>query len=313
MKTRLLFLAVLLFLAAMAGGYAYWWYGGLDQTGAATPATFQIVRHDNLVYFLGAGADLEKNSLAVLAPEGQVRAPVAILLHGGGWTSGYRQEAPLVQNAEWLAARGVLAVPLDYRLVPAVPPTEQPWDVAHGIDWVFRHIDEYGGDPERIVLVGHSAGGHLAALVTADRRYLDELGVPASVPAGVIALAGMFDLRDDPNRLTRINRKIADETFGTDPARRAAISPVVFARPGMPPFLLLRGRGDHLVRREQNEALVEALRRAGDPVEVLDIKGRTHKTLFDHLNVSGDIAGEAVLRFIREIKPRPVAAPPPAE
>ncbi|NLH47349.1 MAG: alpha/beta hydrolase [Myxococcales bacterium] len=304
MKKRYIVLIVLLVLLLGTAGFIYDWVGGFAETVPATPATCRVVHHDNLVYFNGAGADPERNSLKIFAPENQVRAPVAILLHGGAWTGGHRRITAIEGIAEWLAQRGVLAVTLGYRLVPNVPPTEQPWDVAHGINWIYRHVDEYGGDPARIVLLGHSAGGHLASVVTCDRSYLDELGAPTGVPAGVIALSNAFDLRDGPEPASSVARRLVLFVFGTDPERRAKLSPVLFVKPGVPPFLIMRGKGDHLVPAYQAEEMAAAVRAAGGSVEVRLVNGRGHVTLFHEMTEPGDATAEASLKFIREIKPR---------
>ena len=313
MKKRHAALIVLLVLLLAGAGFLWYWRGGFVETVPATPAAYQVVRHDNLVYFQGAGADSERNSLEVFAPENQVRAPVAILLHGGGWTAGHRRIAAIEHIAEWLAARGVIAVTVGYRLVPNVPPTEQPWDVAHGVNWIYRHIDEYGGDPARLVLLGHSAGAHLASLVACDRSYLDELGAPPGVPAGVIALANAFDLRDNGKPVNPLAQRMVLSVFGTDAERRARLSPVLFVKAGVPPFLIMRGKGDHLVPAEQAGEMATAIRAAGGTAEVKLVGGRGHVTLFHQMTEPGDAAAEAVLRFIREIKPRTEPALAPAE
>jgi acetyl esterase/lipase len=295
-KKRYYVLLTLLVLIAAGAAFAVYWRGGCARYAEPTPSRYGVVRFDNLLYGEPFG-NLEFQSLDVVAPVGVTQAPVVAILHGGGWTKGSRRIEAAQWLAEWLAARGVVGVPLGYRLVsPLTAATEQPKDVARGVAWLYQHISEYGGDPQRLFLLGHSAGGHLAALVTCDAHYLAEVNVPESAIAGVIALSVAFDVRESDGSGSLARRTLAT-AFGPDPAVRARLSPIAFVRPNLPPFLILRGAGDHLVSPEQATRMTEALRKAGNAVQFQTISGRDHVGLFHNLTQPGDLAAEAILAF----------------
>ncbi len=268
--------------------------GGAAQYTTPTPKQNDFVRHTDIPF--APGKPLLRLDLFV--PSAGSGFPVAVILHGGGWNAGNKNIHAVQSLAAWLAERGVIGVALAYRLVPHVPPTRQPHDVAAGLAWLFAHVGEYGGEQKRIFLIGHSAGAHLAALTACDRRYLDAYGLPTTVPAGVVALSNPFDLRDTQHPLGAIARNKSEAVFG-DPETRALLSPLVHVRAGAPPFLILHGKGDHLVATDQALAMAAALRAVGGEAEYFDLPGRDHIGLFHKMEKPGDQAAEKTLAFIR--------------
>lgn len=297
-----LFLALLL-LAGAGFGARYWWMGGEVARGSLTPPSHSFSVHDNIVFYRSADALPADLQLDLFVPDDAEQAPVAIILFGGAWVSGSRHISPVRNLAGWFAERGVIGVPLDYRLVPRVPAAEQPRDVARGVAWVVEHIAEYGGDPANIFLVGHSAGAHLSSLVACDRTYLNELDLPATAPAGVIAIAGVFDVRNEGSEYSQFLEGTLARAFGKDLELRRRLSPLIWVGPATPPFLILRGKGDHLVPKEQFANMTAALSESRIPVDYRIIPGRDHIALFEGMTTPGDLAGQAALSFIQNHSP----------
>ena len=211
---------------------------------------------------------LERHKLDLYRPT--VPAPsktVVVYLYGGAWTSGARGHYRFAGEA--FASLGHLTVVPDYRLYPEARFPAFVEDAALALAWVRDSIAGHGGDPDRIVLVGHSAGAHIAALLALDRRYLATAGVPARSIAGLVGLAGPYSF--DPTRY-RSTRKIFATAATADDAR-----PVSFAHPGAPPTLLLHGSDDGTVKPSNSAEMAAALTAAGVEVryEVLPEVGHT--------------------------------------
>jgi len=215
--------------------------------------------------------------------------PVLIAIHGGSWCGGtkavYRSDPR--NTVIRLANRGIVVVAIDYRLArPGVP----TWpavldDVREAVRWVRRHAGELHVDPERIVVMGQSAGAHLAALVATMPDQPDPAGVSSRVQ-GAVSFYGPSDL----NRLVNF-RQLTHEpirTFVGDSRENftrlaADASPLNHVSVGDPPMLLLHGSEDLCVPPEQSILMADALERAGVPHRLIIVDGARHgfETLFE--------------------------------
>jgi acetyl esterase/lipase len=200
-------------------------------------------------------------------------APLVLFVHGGGWKRGDKTNATGKAKVAHFRAQGYAVASINYRLVPDATVEDQAADVAAALAYVKAHARDLGVDPARIVLMGHSAGAHLVALVGADPRYLRAAGLTESDVAGIVPIDGAA--YDVPKQLTigaRIMGETYDQAFGTDPARQRAISPTFQAvAPNAPAFLII-----HVQRKdgiEQSQGLAAALRKAGTPVQINDFPG----------------------------------------
>ena len=148
----------------------------------------RAVRTGDVAYGTGA-----RQRLDVYRPRGSGRrpAPVVIFLYGGRWQSGSKERYALVGGA--LARRGLVAVVPDVRLAPDAVFPDWVEDAALAVRWTRDNAARFGGDPAHLVVVGHSAGGHTAALLALDERYLARAGVPAVALRGAVSLAGPVD------------------------------------------------------------------------------------------------------------------------
>lgn len=185
--------------------------------------------------------------------------PVVVFLYGGSWQTGSRDIYKFIGEA--FASAGYVTVVPDYRLHPEVVFPAFIEDGAQAVAWVREEIGRFGGDPGRIALMGHSAGAHIAALLTLDRRYLDQAGVPEETIQGLISVAGPLDFlpiqQEDIKAVFEVSRK--------SPAQLQGTQPITYARRGAPPTLLQHGTGDTTVRVKNSRNLAEALESEGSP------------------------------------------------
>jgi acetyl esterase/lipase len=187
------------------------------------------------------------------ATRGEVaRAPLPIILflYGGSWQSGMREGYGFAGRA--LAARGFLVAVPDYRLVPEVRFPAFVEDCASALRWVRANAVRLGGDPDRVVLVGHSAGAYNAAMLALDPRWL---GDERRAVRGLVGLAGPYDFLP-------LSGPITSAAFGQE-RDLASTQPINFASVGDPPALLLHGSRDTLVQPRDSRRLAERLRAAG--------------------------------------------------
>ncbi|MFM7107045.1 MAG: alpha/beta hydrolase, partial [Planctomycetaceae bacterium] len=221
---------------------------------AAEPADVRVER--GIPYAAdreGVGRTLDLHAPAGPAPKPR---PVILFVHGGGWRHGDKEMVGAKPAA--FAERGWAFASANYRLDETVSPREQAQDVADAIGWLHEHGPEHGCDPGRIVLLGHSAGAHLVALVSTDGRFLEARGLDLSAIAGTILLDGAgYDVprQIEIARLPRM-REMYRQVFTEDPQAQREASPIthVAAGNGIPPFLLFHV-GARQDSREQSEAL----------------------------------------------------------
>ena len=230
-------------------------------------------------------------------------APLVVFVHGGGWRRGdKRVMAGSAKLAHW-QAQGYAVASVNYRLVPDATVEQQAADVATALAWLSDNADALGFDGGRIVLVGHSAGAHLAALVGTDPQYLRGVGLDMGDIAGVIPLDGAgYDVPAQMGENARLMGDTYRQAFGTDPARQKALSPTFHAAaPNAPAFLIL-----HVQRADavsQSRALGEALRKAGTPATVQGFAGRGlrgHREINQRLGEADYPATAVVDAFLKE-------------
>jgi acetyl esterase/lipase len=219
----------------------------------------------------------------------QQAAPLIVFVHGGGWKRGDKRNATGEPKVEHLTKAGFAFASINYRLVPSATVEQQAADVSAAVAWLRGQAGQLGIDASRTVLMGHSAGAHLVALVGTDPQYLAAAGLSPSNLLGVIALDGAC--YDVPRRIAdsgRLMRSTYVEAFGSDPVRQRALSPALQAAASKaPPFLILHtARADG---KAQSEALAQALTQAGTPAAVYGVPGTG---LLGHLEINRSL-GEA--------------------
>ena len=201
-------------------------------------------------------------------------APLVIFVHGGGWKRGDKRNATGQFKAPHYNSQGYAFASINYRLIPDATVEQQAQDVANAIAWLHSKAAQLGIDKSRIVLMGHSAGAHLSALVGTDPQYLQNAGLTHSSLRGVIPIDGAA--YDVPAQLTEgpsFMHETYRQAFGTDLKRQIALSPTHQAKaPNAPSFLILHV--DREDGKKQSANLANALRTAGTLAQVTHIQGR---------------------------------------
>ena len=212
--------------------------------------------------------DQPRQQLDVWAPKNAAgkKLPVLIFYYGGSWRWGSRSDYGFVGRA--FAARGYVVVIPDYRLVPQVRFPAFVEDSALAVKWTRDHIADFGGDPARIAVAGHSAGAYNAAMVALDAHYLQAIGVDPKIIRAGLLLAGPFDFYPFDGPATTA-------AFGAWP-RPAETQPVSFARADAPPLLIMQGTADDVVKPRNAPALAARLKAAGAVFEQRDYAGANH-------------------------------------
>lgn len=254
-----------------------------------------------------------KLSLDVYRPShvAQLRAggaPIVVFFYGGDWAYGKREWYRFVGTA--LAAQGVIVVIPDYRKYPQVAMDGFMRDGARAVAWAHAHAAELGGDPRAIFVMGHSAGGQIAALLATDPQWLAPYDMQPHDLAGFIGLAGCYDFTPIP-----LKQKDMLGTFGHTLAEQRRAQPVLFVTGHEPPMLLLQGSADREVNPANAISLDQAMRAHGEDVTLKLYPGIGHSPLLFAL--SRPLRKHAptlddVLHFIRNHVPaddQPAATP----
>lgn len=219
--------------------------------------------------------------------------PVLVFFHGGSWANGSPQAYGFIGRN--FAPRGFVVVNAGYRLVPEGRYPAMLADSAAAVKWTAQNIGKYGGDPDQIYLMGHSAGAYNAVMLGLDRRWTRRLGLPDDTIDGVIGLAGPYDFLP-------LDTEGKENAFG-EAKPLAATQPIRFARKDTPPMLLITGDADEQVPPDNAQKLYDALATRGAPARYVVLKDIGHLTLvmglakpFDH----DPRVKDEVSRFLRE-------------
>jgi arylformamidase len=244
-----------------------------------------------------AGAKNERQTLDVYAPAGGKDHPVVFWIHGGGWQAGDKAEVQAKPRA--FVDKGFVFVSTNYRLLPDATIKEMAGDVAKALRWVHEHAEEYGGDPDRIVVMGHSAGAQLAAPICTDDRYLKAEGLALSLIKGCVPVDG--DTYDVPMQIQTVEQRRADiykRKFG-DTESQKDLSPVTHVAKGkdIPPFVILHV-ADHPETKGQSQRLAKALQEVGVSARAYPAEGKTHETINSDLGLPDDEPTKALFEFL---------------
>ncbi len=243
--------------------------------------------------------DVDPNFLAldIHAPDNAQNAPVLIMIHGGAWRIGDKVGAVGKHQVDFFTDRGFVFVSINYRLAPAHPFPAHAEDAAAAIAYVARTIAQYGGDPESLSLMGHSAGAHIAALVSVDPIYLAAEGLELSALHRTVLLDGAaYDLKANPR--TGELPPLYEIPFGDDPDGWRAASPVKQIRKDtdVPSMLIV-----NVARRfgaKQPQKLHRTLRKAGHTSKRLQVKDRKHSSLNRQLGAPDDAYAPIIAAFL---------------
>ncbi len=255
------------------------------------------------------GSTNPRQMLDLYLPRETTGFPVVVFVHGGYWIAQDKKFFdPIVglygNVGRALARRGIGVAVINYRLVPDVTFADQFADVAHAVAWVHDHIGEHGGDGDRLVLAGHSAGGHMTALAGFDTARFAALGVAPGVVRGFVPLSPIFDLEhmaaNPPPDRPGFNDEVTEPTFGDD---LAANSPRTYFNADGAPMLVLLGDADEPYLLDQVPAGVAELEALGAPVTYGAIAGTSHDDMVLSIDGDDDAITPLIAAFVNDVAP----------
>ena len=232
----------------------------------ATVSTDTYQRTEDIAY-----GPHPRQRVDVYQPNPAVSNPsMVVLFYGGSWSSGERADYRFVGEA--LASQGIVTVVADYRLSPEFRYPVFVQDSASAMRWAFAHARDYGVNPSRIFVMGHSAGGYNAAMLALDKRWLAAEGLSPSQLAGWIGLAGPYDFLPIVDKKTQVAFNWPDTT--------ADSQPMFHASRASPPALLLAPAKDTVVDPVRSTVtMAQKLKSSGVPVEYELFDSVSHVTL----------------------------------
>ena len=243
------------------------------------------------------GVDAERLSLDLYTPaqrQSDERLPIVLYLHGGGWSAGDKQQSFLQPLA--FVPEGFVYASANHRLRPHATVAQMAQSAADAVGWLVRHADDFGGDPHRLFLIGHSAGAHLVSLLGTNATFLERAGVdPASV-RGVVSLdTAVYNL---PKLLAETDVDFYRTVFGTEDVEK--VSPWHHVRYDAmhPPFLIFYSEG-RPAAHTQTIPFAQRLSDAGHSATVVEAIGRGHSELNAHLGTQGDPSTAGIFEFLR--------------
>jgi acetyl esterase/lipase len=248
------------------------------------PRLYEVETIKGESYLSGDTADKVRHKLDLYLPKGEKNYPVLFFIHGGGWTRGSKDG--FAKHGEMFAAHGVAFVSTNYRLSPAVTHPGHIEDVASAFAWAHKELGARGADLKRIFVSGHSAGGHLAALLGCDPTYLKKHDLSLADIRGVMPISGVFSIS---SRLSRL--------FGDEASRKQA-SPLTFAGANLPPLLLFYGDKEAGALGKQAEEYAKAVQEAKGAATVKMIKDRDHGSVVRKAADVDDEVAKLIFAFI---------------
>lgn len=247
-----------------------------------------------------------RHALDIYAPADAKNLPVVFWIHGGGWEKG--DKTSVQEKPKAFVEKRFVFVSTGYRLLPEVNMETLISDVAKSLAWVHNHIASHGGDPQRIYVMGHSAGAQLAALICTDERYLKTEGMSFEALQGCVPVDG--DTYDIPAMIetAETRRRVHGQPqssnghrqkFGNDAAKHKDFSAVVHVAKdkGIPPFLILHV-ADHPDTSAQAFRLSTVLKESDIPVKVYGAKETNHTKINANLGLKTDPSTQALWDFL---------------
>ncbi|MCX7702962.1 MAG: alpha/beta hydrolase fold domain-containing protein, partial [Planctomycetota bacterium] len=252
---------------------------------------YEVEVRKDIQYYEGADSDAIKHKLDVYVPKGVKNYKVLLFVHGGAWRIGDKDQ--LIFGYEGLgrafAERGIGVVITNYRLTPQVVHPGHIRDVARAFTWVYKNIESYGGNKEKIFLCGHSAGGHLVALLVTNEKYLKEQELSVKAVAGVIPISGVYKIESN-----------LMGAFPDDKEEWRDASPLENVKENLPPFLLIYASSDIPGLAAMAKKFNEALKEKKNTVHLLEVADKAHITIITSVGKKGDETTEAIVQFVQE-------------
>ena len=261
----------------------------------------------NLSYDKINGRFEGKLALDVFRPMTGDNLPVVVFVHGGGWTEGDKSTASHIAKRDYFINHGFIFVSINYRLAPANFFPVYAQDVAQAYSYVMNWIGKFGGDNQKVFLMGHSAGAHLAALIAADNRYLNQFGYDNSYINGVILLDGAgYDIpeliADNTENNNQTGLDMYHQAFGYEIGTWIEASPITYMVEGhtVPPYQLFYVNSRRLGNIMSNR-MYDAMHAKGLPAEIIPVYNTTHDQINKNFGKDNDLVAPQALAFIEDI------------
>jgi acetyl esterase/lipase len=256
----------------------------------ANKAVYDVESHQDIAYHTG-GEEPKRNMLDVYVPKGAKDFPVLFFVHGGTWRSGNKEMYSSLIG-ETFAAEGIGAVVINYRLSPKSVHPAHIEDVSRAFAWTHANIAKYGGRADRVFAFGHSAGGHLVALLATDEKYLKAEKLTSDALCGVIGMSGVYTI--DPSF------DVFKSAFGKDAEVCKLASPLNHVSAKRPPFLLMYADKDMPYLDKLSEDMHAALKKADNESAILKLKETNHYTIITNLMRADDPGRKAIEEFVAD-------------
>jgi acetyl esterase/lipase len=241
----------------------------------------------------------ERHKLDVYAPSAGDDHPIVVWIHGGGWRQG--NKTGVQSKPQAFVENGYVFVSVNYRLAPDVTVKEMAGDIAKAIKWVHDHASNFGGSTDKVFVMGHSAGAHLAALVCTDERYLKAEGLSLSDITGCVPVdTAAYDVVSQVQSIGPLRSATYTAVFGNDETSQRELSPMAYVAEGkgIPSFLILHvaNRVDSTAR---SRAFAGALKQAGVDAKIIAAEGKNHGTINRDLGQPDDPPTKVLFEFVK--------------
>jgi acetyl esterase/lipase len=257
---------------------------------AAEPSKFEVEVQKDVAYHTGKDADKERHTLDVYTPKGKKDFPVLFFVHGGAWRQGNKRV--FAEPAKRFAEAGVGVVSTNYRLTPAVKHPAHIEDVAKAFAWTVDNIGKHGGDAKKVVVSGHSAGGHLAALLATNEAYLKAEKKSLADVRGVFAISGVYVV----SPAVQMFRPI----FGDDESVYKGASPLANVGASHPPMLLVYADKDLSMLDKGAEVFAATLTKGKQTATTKEFAGRDHMSILSGMKGADDPVFLAAKEFVEK-------------
>lgn len=258
---------------------------------AAEPAKQEVEITTDVAYRTDKDAHKTRHKLDVYVPKGKKDFPVLFFVHGGAWAIG--DKATFTGPAKQFAEQGIGVVCPNYRLSPDVQHPKHVEDVAKAFAWTVDNIGKYGGDAKKIVVGGHSAGGHLSALLATDGEFLKAEKKKLTDIRGVLGVSGVYVIDAKAN--------VFHKAFTDDEKTCKAASPIEHVAADRPPMLLAYADKDFVGLPAGAEAFARALTQAKSEATAKEFKGRDHISIMTDMKKADDPLFLAAKEFILKV------------
>jgi acetyl esterase/lipase len=252
---------------------------------------YEVQTLKDLAYHEGDDADPIKHKLDLYVPKDAKDYPTVVFVHGGAWVFGDKSQLGIYSSiGKSLARQGIAAAVVNYRLSPKVQHPEHVKDVARAFAWTHQNIAKHGGNAEKLFVCGHSAGGHLTALLASDETYLKAHNLSLKCIKGAVPMSGVY----------LIGEGFLPQVFGKDAEKAKLASPLAHVKADLPPFLIIHADKDMPLCDKMSATFCNALKDKQCTAELCEVKDRNHMSIIMSFSKESDPAMQALVSFVRK-------------